>query len=49
MLGRLGEAHTRDCLCAEALKFSLITERSMIPAATVKALAPIIGKYIKAE
>jgi 5'-methylthioadenosine phosphorylase len=49
MIGRIGEAHSRDCLCAEALKYSLITERSMIPAATVQALQPIIGKYIKAE
>ncbi|HEX3553944.1 MAG TPA: S-methyl-5'-thioadenosine phosphorylase [Thermoanaerobaculia bacterium] len=49
MVRRIGEAHSRDCLCAEALKYSLITERSMIPAATVKALQPIIGKYIKAE
>jgi 5'-methylthioadenosine phosphorylase len=46
---RIGESHSRDCLCAEALKYSLITERSMIPAATVQALQPIIGKYIKAE
>ncbi|HYX26334.1 MAG TPA: S-methyl-5'-thioadenosine phosphorylase [Thermoanaerobaculia bacterium] len=49
MVRRIGEAHSRDCLCAEALKYSLITERSMIPAATVKALQPIIGKYVKAE
>ncbi|HEV7786750.1 MAG TPA: S-methyl-5'-thioadenosine phosphorylase, partial [Thermoanaerobaculia bacterium] len=49
MVSRIGEAHSRDCLCAEALKYSLITERAMIPAATVKALQPIIGKYIKAE
>lgn len=49
MLKRLGEAHSRDCICAEALKYSLITERSMIPAETRKALAPIIGKYIPAE
>jgi 5'-methylthioadenosine phosphorylase len=49
MVSRLGRAQARECLCAEALKYSLITERSMIPAATVKALQPIIGKYIKAE
>jgi len=49
MISRLGGAHSRECLCAEALKYSLITERAMIPAATVKALQPIIGKYIKAE
>jgi 5'-methylthioadenosine phosphorylase len=49
MLKRVGEPHSRDCICAEALKYSLITERSMIPAETRKALAPIIGKYIPAE
>jgi 5'-methylthioadenosine phosphorylase len=48
MLQRVGGAHSRDCVCAEALKYSLITERSMIPAETREALAPIIGKYIKA-
>jgi 5'-methylthioadenosine phosphorylase len=46
MLKRVGEAHSRDCLCAEALKYSLITERDLIPAETKKNLAPIIGKYI---
>ncbi|HEV2852278.1 MAG TPA: S-methyl-5'-thioadenosine phosphorylase [Thermoanaerobaculia bacterium] len=49
MLKRLGEPHGRGCICEEALKYSLITERSMIPAETLKALAPIVGKYIKAE
>ena len=46
MLKRVGTAHSRDCLCAEALKYSLITERHLIPAETRKNLAPIIGKYI---
>jgi 5'-methylthioadenosine phosphorylase len=49
MLKRVAGGHTRDCVCAEALKYSLITERSMIPAETLKALAPIVGRYIKAE
>ena len=49
ILRRLGEPHGRGCLCEEALKYSLITERSMIPAETLRALAPIVGKYIKAE
>jgi 5'-methylthioadenosine phosphorylase len=47
MLKRIGEPHSRDCLCTEALKYSLITERSMIPAETLKNLDPIIGKYMK--
>jgi 5'-methylthioadenosine phosphorylase len=46
MLKRVGAEHSRDCLCAEALKYSLITERDLIPAETKKNLAPIIGKYI---
>jgi 5'-methylthioadenosine phosphorylase len=46
MLKRVGAEHSRDCLCAEALKYSLITERALIPAETKKNLAPIIGKYI---
>jgi 5'-methylthioadenosine phosphorylase len=49
MVGRLGQPHGRGCICAEALKYSLITERSLIPAETLKALAPIVGKYIKSE
>jgi 5'-methylthioadenosine phosphorylase len=49
MLKRVGEPHQRGCICEEALKYSLITERSMIPAETLKALAPIVGRYIKAE
>jgi 5'-methylthioadenosine phosphorylase len=47
MLKRIGEPHGRGCICEEALKFSLITERSMIPAETRKNLEPIIGKYVK--
>jgi 5'-methylthioadenosine phosphorylase len=47
MLKRIGEPHGRGCICEEALKFSLITERSMIPAETRKNLDPIIGKYVK--
>ena len=49
MLKRIGEPHQRGCICEEALKYSLITERSMIPAETLKALQPIVGRYIKAE
>jgi 5'-methylthioadenosine phosphorylase len=38
----------RSCGCGEALRYSLITERDRIPAATVRKLQPIIGKYIPA-
>jgi 5'-methylthioadenosine phosphorylase len=48
MLKRMSGTHSRGCLCTEALKYSLITERAMIPAETLKALAPIVGKYIPA-
>ncbi len=37
----------RPCPCATALKYALITDRSMISEKTKKDLAPIIGKYIK--
>lgn len=37
----------RDCVCASALKDSIITNRKMITPATKKKLGLIIGKYIK--
>jgi 5'-methylthioadenosine phosphorylase len=49
LIRSLPEQRPADCLCARALAESLITERSMIPAATKKKLQPIIGKYIPAE
>ncbi len=49
MLTRLGDGKTRGCLCESALAMSLITERAMIPAQTLRNLEPIVGKYIKAE
>lgn len=36
----------RACKCGSALAHGLITDRKMIPAATKKRLAAIIGKYI---
>jgi len=36
----------RNCECAGALKFAIITRRDAIPAAVKKELAPIIGKYV---
>lgn len=38
--------NTRDCNCAKALEFAIMTDPSMIPAETKQALEPIIGKYI---
>lgn len=36
----------RTCKCGSALAHALLTDRKMIPAATKRRLAPIIGKYI---
>ncbi len=36
----------RNCPCAEALKFAIMTDKSLIPATTKQALEPIIGKYL---
>lgn len=44
---RIDEAAERGCPCGEALKYSLVTERHLIPAETLKNLDPIIGRYIK--
>jgi 5'-methylthioadenosine phosphorylase len=41
-----GLPENRECVCSSALKYALITEKSMIPAKTKKDLAPIIGKYM---
>jgi len=37
----------RECLCADALKYAMITGKKFIPEKTKKDLKPIIGKYIK--
>lgn len=37
----------RNCPCASALQFAVITDPSVIPMETKKMLAPIIGKYIR--
>jgi 5'-methylthioadenosine phosphorylase len=36
----------RECLCAHALKYALITGKKSIPEKTKKDLEPIIGKYL---
>jgi 5'-methylthioadenosine phosphorylase len=36
----------RGCKCGGALAHAIITDRKVIPAATKKRLAPIVGKYI---
>ena len=39
----------RACACAHALQHSLITDRALVPAQTLKDLQPIIGKYMPAD
>jgi 5'-methylthioadenosine phosphorylase len=36
----------RECYCANALKYALITGKKFIPEKTKKDLEPIIGKYL---
>lgn len=36
----------RNCPCAEALKYAIMTERSRIPEESRKNLLPLIGKYL---
>ena len=36
----------RSCKCGTALRHALITDLKLVPAATKKRLAPIIGKYL---
>ena len=47
ILARLGDGAPRTCGCGEALKYSLITERDKIPAETLRALDPILGRYYR--
>jgi 5'-methylthioadenosine phosphorylase len=37
----------RDCDCAEALRFALVTPSRLVPERVKQELAPIIGKYIR--
>jgi len=44
-------AHTlgnrpRTCGCADALKNTIITDRSAIPQRLIDALRPLVGKYL---
>jgi 5'-methylthioadenosine phosphorylase len=36
----------RDCECPDALKYAIMTDKSMIPAATAEALEPLLGRYL---
>jgi 5'-methylthioadenosine phosphorylase len=37
----------RECECANALKFALVTAPDLVPARVKQDLAPIVGRYIK--
>lgn len=43
------EADGAPCACGDALTFALLTERSMVPAATIERLRPIVGRYFGAD
>ena len=40
---------SRSCGCGEALRNTIMTPERLIPAKTMKDLAPIIGKYVKGK
>jgi len=42
-VGEIGEA--RNCACATALRYAVITERSVIPEQARERLRPLLGKY----
>ncbi len=44
----LGNAE-RSCGCGSALQYALITDKSVVPAATLERLKPIVGKYFQTE
>jgi 5'-methylthioadenosine phosphorylase len=37
----------RECECAEALKFALVTPAQLVPPDVKRDLAPILGRYIE--
>ena len=43
----LAASRKRDCVCAEALRFAIMTNPSLVPPRVKDDLAPIISKYIK--
>ena len=40
-------AGQRDCECASALKYALLTPVDLVPEAVKRELAPIVGKYVR--
>ena len=40
-------ARKRDCGCANALQYAIVTDPALIPAEVKRDLAPIIGRYVR--
>jgi 5'-methylthioadenosine phosphorylase len=40
-------ARKRNCACANALQYAIITDPALVPPELKRDLAPIIGKYIQ--
>ncbi|HEX8616010.1 MAG TPA: S-methyl-5'-thioadenosine phosphorylase, partial [Thermoanaerobaculia bacterium] len=40
-------ARTRDCACANAMQFAMLTDPGVIPVKVKEELAPLIGKYVR--
>ena len=41
------EARERDCGCANALQYAIVTDPALIPPEVKRDLAPIIGRYVR--
>jgi len=37
----------RECKCGSSLAHALITDKKLVPAATIRKLEPIVGKYFQ--
>jgi 5'-methylthioadenosine phosphorylase len=46
VVGGLAALPERSCGCGDALAHALITDPAMVPEATLRALAPIVGRYL---
>ncbi|HEX4955934.1 MAG TPA: S-methyl-5'-thioadenosine phosphorylase [Thermoanaerobaculia bacterium] len=46
MVEKLAAAPPRTCPCESALATAVLTDRAAIPAATLRKLAPIVGRYL---
>jgi len=44
---RIDPGSPRDCECADALKYALVTPPELVPAPVKEELEPIIGRYMK--